>query len=753
MEGEDEEATRGRWAQSALCCLALQLAALAPRERAAAIGPLQHAMYAVVAEQCAVCSGAALPLALLQALLPLMLRDGHQAATLVQPLLDMLQSADAASATAVQLTAELALAYPAELLPDVLAKLDSPLPTQRANALAILSALAQRSALQPLAGRQATRDVALALLPRLGDESLFLRMRAARLFEQLEPAFILPRLVPHLLAQSAPLRAAAEEAALAALRGAGESTAAAVLVDALRDAPHAADAGAPVASPGDIGQLRPTAGAGVAVDAQELKRAERTEERLLRVVRRWAGELRPEQWPGALHCVCTKFFSAAQDASSMKALKRLIAVEGAAVHVHVVLEAALVRLRALPPAKPNGAEIETFDRLRPLLLLSLLPEDGWIAARATMRASTGGELDALGEKEGDAAVACCAAAFVNSEEEVRSRLLLALRADAELQPVRKMAASLLGRLHTPPLLPPMLAEVRQLAAAPLGHCSTLPGDGAVRASLALFYLCCAATLHPAAADAVAAAETAEMLVSLWGVPRPPEALRRLQLGTMDCLARALATQLLRLQAAQAASSLAAGGSGRRPLIAEVPSVAPGAEASWNASLSGDQAAAPPLLARLLSECQRGSATLPCALNTLIIASQQLHARGGAAAASLLAAGALPALLPVEGAEVTQALFNVAFHAQSHLPRPCLQGMLTRALSEARSRDEAVRLAALKLVGIVLSAATSVEAWGPDPDGQLREVMALLESVRNMDESREVRHLAHSLSTTAFGSEQ
>ena len=46
---------------------------------------------------------------------------------------------------------------------------------------------------------------------RLADEQLFMRLSAARLFEQIEPAFILPRLTPLLVAAPS-LRSAAEQA-------------------------------------------------------------------------------------------------------------------------------------------------------------------------------------------------------------------------------------------------------------------------------------------------------------------------------------------------------------------------------------------------------------------------------------------------------------------------------------------------------------------------------------------------------------
>ena len=83
------------------------------------------------------------PLALLQALLPRLLGSGEAAGMLLQPLLDALQTTDAASATAVELAAELALAHSDHVLPDVISLLDSAVAAQRSNALAILASAAR----------------------------------------------------------------------------------------------------------------------------------------------------------------------------------------------------------------------------------------------------------------------------------------------------------------------------------------------------------------------------------------------------------------------------------------------------------------------------------------------------------------------------------------------------------------------------------------------------------------------------------
>ena len=99
---------------AALCAIALQLAALPGHARAEVLQAVQAELYPLVAAQCALSSSAALPLALLQALLPVLVGGGAEVGAVLQPLLDNLQTADRASDTAVALIAQLAIAHPSE---------------------------------------------------------------------------------------------------------------------------------------------------------------------------------------------------------------------------------------------------------------------------------------------------------------------------------------------------------------------------------------------------------------------------------------------------------------------------------------------------------------------------------------------------------------------------------------------------------------------------------------------------------------
>ena len=113
---------------------------------------------------------AAMPLALLHAVIPIMSRqqqkqkqreasagsssgDAPPPATeplknetmLIQPLLDQLQATDTAAKPVISLAAKLALSHPGAVLPEAITKLSSPVTAQRSNAIALLLAAADLS--------------------------------------------------------------------------------------------------------------------------------------------------------------------------------------------------------------------------------------------------------------------------------------------------------------------------------------------------------------------------------------------------------------------------------------------------------------------------------------------------------------------------------------------------------------------------------------------------------------------------------
>ena len=145
----------------------------------------------------------------------------------------------------------------------------------------------------------------------------------------------------------------------------------------------------------------------------------------------------------------------------------------------------LHRRRQLPKREP-------FDRLRPLLLLQLLPEDHWSAA----------------PDDGSLMPSC------------RQALMSCVDDESEMQQVRKLAVSLLARLppkdgvvggggeNTEDL---MWARVRRLADKPY--------DAAEEptSALALYYVCCGVTLHYEMASTAADDNHAPILLRILDV--------------------------------------------------------------------------------------------------------------------------------------------------------------------------------------------------------------------------------------------
>ena len=251
----------------------------------------------------------------------------------------------------------------------------------------------------------------------------------------------------------------------------------------------------------------------------------------------------------------------------------------------------------------------------------------------------------------------------------------------------------------------------------------------------------------------------EAVFPIFSADGASEELRRLQMGCMDCFGRALCTHFTREfgparggsaepTAVEAAAGQAAVGDvaetrQTRPLIVELtpePAEAP--------EIDQPPRAATLLLPQVLQLATTAKGG-PCALNILIIAAQQLPLLAGVPAVAELAASAIPALIRREGADTLQVLFTLAYHSQPHTPPGCIYALMQRALVDARSKEAGVRLAALKLLGAALSSATSTEAWGPNPDEMVQQVVRQLSGMQGIDESAEVRRLALKLSQTAF----
>ena len=348
-----------------------------------------------------------------------------------------------------------------------------------------------------------------------------------------------------------------------------------------------------------------------------------------------------------------------------------------------------------------------------------------------------------------------------TEEDAELRALLSARLSdpLELQPARKLAASLLGRMPHAATLPAMLDELRDAAAAPLAAARR------PEASLALYYACVACSLQPGAARAAARAPGVLQAIAALACWRDRAVeTRQLQAGGADLLTRLLCAEVERDAALRGEAPPPRKGRDETPraapLVIEI--VTGGAAAEEEAEEEAGHALTAPTAAAASPDEEaalvRGhvlgllgdSADADAALHVLVMAAQLQKARGGADAAARLAQWAVPPLLAMPpDHRATHALFELAFHAQPLLPCRMLHGLLRRALDDVRSRAAERRLAGLKLLGVVLSAGGDTEVWGDRPDALIAETLDLLRSLAAIDESVGVRQLASSLHETLF----
>jgi hypothetical protein len=832
--------------RSSLVSIGLQAAALPLPRRAAVLSDGAARLYPAVAAQCALCAGATLPLALLQALLPSMLKKAgkageggevvsleQEASILLQPVLNALSTTGSISESFVSIAVEFAALYPESILPDLAAKLAAPLARQRANALMIIERLCDGSAATSVQGAglstAVAQSLACALMPRLGDCSLSLRRRAAALFARLDPAFALPRLIA--LLQSVErgnpeMRSAVEEALASALKGGTDATAAAsALMDAMRDvlappsggtvtaagkgdtakaapsAPHPGRIGPPRAGDEARDEAGDGRGDGRGVECNEKESDEdgasaagaALESRLLRATERWATELKAAEWPPVLRVVATKFFAAADDTSCLRLLKRLVALPSSHAHLPMLVPLALQRLaRARPeadwgaqqggaqqgraqqggaqqggaqkggahldkggghpntfaaPPRETAADVgagEALMQLRPLLLLSLLPESAWVGLSPERSREGPLEVHEGASAMKDSTLAAPeGAAWRSHVPMLRSSLHAVVCDDSALGEVRKLATSLLARLPPDADFRLALATVRRLlgntaetaeAAAADVDDKKIDTARALEGKLALYYVCVAVGLHPSAARA--AERHVDLLldatsVGMGGDPNAgkgaqpsvqPELAVSLQAGSMELLSRLVYASLVPVES--------------KRISAPAKSKMPPAPA-------GD------VLEAMLIRSERSEVG---ALQTLAAAASMVHARSGARATASFAARVLPRLLPCTGVAAGLVIFGFAFQSSPHLDVTTLHALLLRAIEGCRGGEAAERLNALKLLGVVLASGSDEEVWGGEDCATqlLLEAVKMLESLATIDASREVRRLAEKLKQVALG---
>ena len=226
----------------------------------------------------------------------------------------------------------------------------------------------------------------------------------------------------------------------------------------------------------------------------------------------------------------------------------------------------------------------------------------------------------------------------------------------------------------------MLSKVKRLSDSPHALCED-PTH-----ALALYYLCCAVTLHPATAAAVASADASSSLLRILAAARGGDALMRAQRGTMECISRTLCALSSEADKAGGAIDSATGDGGGDDGDS-------GDSDGGTISAAACAASCSALAARVCNLLDI-TATSMQAVAVVSTAVRMLHTRGGAPHAAPLARVLLPMLLGHEGAVVTQCLFDVTFHAQPLLPQPLLRRLLERARTDATSESDDTRLGVL-----------------------------------------------------------
>ena len=909
---EDNSSTQGGdVGHRGLVCLCLLAAALSPAERSAFFVRHGAGLFPPIAAACAACTGAALPLALLRAMLPVVMHERQDAVPALSPLLDALQCTGEASPVAAVLAADMALAHPSLVLPDILKLLSSRLGHQRANALAVLRAAGVQLGLYPQTERSRLANALVELvLPSLGDNDLGSHLLEAGLFEHVEPVQAISKLAPLLLSRNARKRTIAESALLKAMAGTVRSdgdhdgsfgargaqllgarraeSVAAAIVDVLRDGPVSitrrvgdnhtcvslcmitasnARRGPVPSHPGEIGPSLPIHGperirevvnknlhtngtthhhsvAGwqgldggddrdglceasmqdVSGDTYSIDGdlvSTRFTNRVLRVLDKWCVSLDSTGWDAALRVVCAKFFASAEDRASLRVLRHLVAHEQCAVHCHVLVRAALSQIRqeraeacrgrrgdassdhtvsnanskessqgdkpsnhdiTLPVDTGNAHEDKSaLARVRPLLMLSLLPEDVWV-----QHCSDPQPFDGKIDRNHDGEKLVCGVAIQNpcvdhsdktpltlAIPELRECLLERAEDTSELRQTRKLATSLLARLPPGQLLAHAMECVKSVAEGVLLHpadgsttrhdrkvgdtshstaadaldrvrsseanagckwvrskanicsiqCNSEKTDssGTIKVALdgmfALFYLCCAVSLHTIAALQVSESPVMSTLIDAACSHIDGQEAAQVQAGCKDCLAR-LITKLIEPHGHASDGSMFVS-CRKRP-----------AEQILNS-----------LIARHMDQGAR---------DVLVMASQLLHARHGPDAAWALARQVIPSLLQGHDSCDMVTLFSLAYHARTQLDARLLHVLLLRALADTNSPETNLRLAALKMLGLILADGGSAAVWGDRPETLLSQVLQRLASLATIDPSRDIRSLAQSLETAAFG---
>lgn len=813
----------------ALRCLSLDLGRLSPRRltlvlRQLGASAMEAASRLLSASQEAAQSMSAL---LLRMILAATLSEGGDSSSTAETLpalFALLQNHDGVSKAVAGLIAEVVVAHPDQGVPPLFAFLDEKSEVESAEGSALDAKLARRkNALAVIAevfeqadqlagsaepGRSdssagefsASKAASMAssrvldkrlceeLLARLHDEDIGLRVKAARLFGRVQPAFVAPRLCRMMGSRDDRVRSAAGSAIVTLMSDAIDTVdAALVLLDCIRHGPSG-ESEMPQ-SPAEIGVAREA-------PVELPQESSRWQDRVLNLIPRWASNLSDDAWMRLAPAVVDKVFSAPQDRVLVKFLSSVVSSAGPHRPYHemiarvahrmetqAVLTATLLEEGAVDDLSAAAVRDLLFERLSPLLVLRTLP-------LAAFQYSTDNSEDLAQVYQ----LLLQRMVQVHEYDEVR-RVAAEIFARGELETTISFVVmaldGFLGKLKPSSESGPASSGARW---TPKADDLEAIGCGDPRVVRVFVYaLCHAATLHSGDVAGVAACVSSRLFDVLRApLSEPaspseePSSLYKLQRGCIDALAAivcslpyadgrpALETGESQADGAASGGPTAASG-GHAPLIvelrdSELPTSAP-PEASGTSRASAsvisladtDGAMDPSFEAAVLylvsvlgqhssdedTAGEHPKALRVCCANVLISMSNVLR---GSPRLVRLAEVAVPRSLrlaspqsrlgdPDALAAVLQVLFTVTMVSAA------VVGCTARELHECANfalqhGEAAVRIAGLKLWGAITTVCPDMATAVPLTD--FMNVHRRLEGMARMDPSRDVRKLADQL---------
>ena len=398
----------------------------------------------------------------------------ENAQDVVQPLLSMLNEKDEISDTVAGFLAEIITLDSEETIRDLLTNLAGNDQTRKRNALVVLRQVFEvNKNFQEEKGEAFGRRLAEALLPQLSDLDLELRKFSATLFEHIEASFITPELCRMVYAQAYTTRSAAEEALLAVLSNHRRPLEAFLaFIDLLRGFPGTVmkKNSAAMSAPNQFPQQQ---------QQPEEPEREYDEDRLFRIMRKWAGRVNQEQLGVVAHTLLRKILAAPSDATLVRSLTTIMPSVADNAVLSTMFEKVDAEMRnqtclseklIKTGSKGDYALVQDllFIRLAPLLVLKIMP----LAAFEGLPFSEKLAVQNYWEEGNGDEKAAGAADELKKEDPASERSLLGdsclvevfkrIEQAYEFEQVRKLSAEVLGKFPTEVMVPLVVSKVQAL---------------------------------------------------------------------------------------------------------------------------------------------------------------------------------------------------------------------------------------------------------------------------------------------------